>query len=328
MDFGPNARQSSAMATNANSPRIRVGAVLPQPDPRSWAAYTLLVALASATYVLLAITGLRVGEAWGWAYLEVGVVAIFVAWMLRRAGHSAISTALETISFAYLITVAGLLIQGPLMALPFPFTDALLSRMDRALGFDWWTFAQLFSNRWLWGAMFVAYASILPQTFLLLLLLSASDRHDRAWQFVTASSLALAATMIVMPFFPADGSLALCSLKPGSPWLAKGVCDYGPVIHQLKDGQIKALAGNALIGMVSMPSFHTTLALQFIWGFWPYRWLRWPMVAFNILLICGTIAIASHYFVDLLGGALIALLAIKAATIRGRVNPPGTLATA
>lgn len=320
MDFGPNARQSSGMATNANNPRIRVGALLPQPDPRSWSAYALLVALASAAYALLAITGLRLGMAWGWAFCEVAVVAIFVAWMLRRAGHSAISAGLETISLAYLFTVAGLVIQGPLMALPFPFTDALLSRMDRALGFDWWAFAQLFSNRWVWGAMFVAYASIIPQTFLLLLLLSASDRHVRAWQFVTASSLALGATMIVIPFFPADGSLALCGLKPGSPWLAKGVCDYGPIIHQLKDGQIKVLAGNALVGMVSMPSFHTSLALQFIWGFWPYRWLRWPMVAFNILLICGTIVIASHYFVDLLGGAIIGLLAIRAATILGRVS--------
>jgi membrane-associated phospholipid phosphatase len=270
-----------------------------------------------------------VGEAWGWAFIEVALIAIFVAWMLRRAGHSKISTGIETVSLGYLITVAGLVIQGPLMALPLPFADALLFRMDRALGFDWWAFVQLFGNRWLWGAMLVSYGSIIPQTILLLILLSTSNRHSRAWQFVTASSLALGATMIVMPFFPADGSLVLCSLKPGSPWLAKGVCDYGPIIHQLKDGQIKVLAGNALIGMVSMPSFHTAIALQFMWGFWPYRWLRWPVVAVNVLLICGTIAIASHYFVDLLGGAIIALLAIKAATILGRdrnnLGPSGTL---
>lgn len=298
------------VAAVSSEKRVRVGALLPQPDPRSWVAYVLLVALASAATALLAITDLRLGGAWAWAFVEVAVVVILVAWMLRRAGHPAISTGLETISLAYLFTVAGLIIQGPLMALPFPFTDALLSRMDRALGFDWWAFAQLFSNRWLWGAMFVAYASIIPQTFLLLLLLSSTNRHNRAWQFVTASSLALSATMVIMPFFPADGSLALCSLKH-SPWLAKGVCDYGPIIHQLKDGQIKVLAGNALIGMVSMPSFHTALALQFMWGFWAFRWLRWPMVVFNILLICGTVALASHYFVDLLGGAMIGLLAIR-----------------
>jgi membrane-associated phospholipid phosphatase len=273
----------------------------------------MLAALSSAAYVLLSVTGLRLGVAWGWAFAEVAVVVIFVAWMLRRAGHSSIGTGLETVALAYLFSVAGLVIQGPLMALPLPFTDALLSRMDHALGFDWWTFTQLFSDRWLWGAMFVAYASIIPQTFVLLMLLSATARHDRAWQFMTASALALSATMIVMPFFPADGSLALCGLKPGSPWLAKGVCDYGPIIHQLKEGQIKVLAGNALIGMVSLPSFHTAIALQFVWGFWRYRWLRWPAVAFNSLLICGTIAIASHYFVDIVGGALIGLLAIYVA---------------
>jgi hypothetical protein len=260
---------------------VAVSSLLPQPDLRSRPAYTVLAVLAASAWVLLAITGLQIGVAFAWAFCEVAALGIFVAWMLRRAGHSSISTALETVFLAYLFTVAGLVIQAPLMALPLPFTDALLSRADHALGFDWWAFTQLFGNRWLWGAMFVSYASIIPQTFVLLTVLSATDRHDRAWQFVTASSLALAVTMLIMPFFPADGSLALCSLKPGSPWLAPGVCDYGPVIHQLKDGQITVLAGNALMGMVSFPSFHTAIALQFMWGFWPYRWLRWPMVIIN-----------------------------------------------
>jgi membrane-associated phospholipid phosphatase len=309
-----------SIATNANGPRIRVSALLPQPDPRSWAAYAILASLASAAYVSLAITGLRFGVPWGQAFSEVAMVVIFVAWMLRRAGHSAISTGLETIALAYLISMVGAVIQYPLMALPFPFADALLSRIDHALGFDWWAFSQLFSNRWLWGAMSVAYDSVIPQTLLLLLLLSSSDRHARAWQFVIASSLAMGATMIVLPFFPADGSLALCSLEPDNPWIAKGVCKYGSIIHQLKEGHLKVLGSSELVGLVSFPSFHTSVGLQFIWGFWPYRWLRWPVAAFNILLVCGAIVIASHYFIDILGGALIGLLAIKVAAILGRVS--------
>ncbi len=320
MDFGPNAPRFNGMTTKASGPQIRVGGLLPQPDPRSRAAYAILAVLASAACVSLAITGLRFSIAWGWEFSKVAMIAIFVAWMLRRAGHSSISTGLETLALAYLISLAGLIIQFPLMALPFPFTDALLSRLDHALGFDWWAFSQLFSNRWLWGAMWVSYVSVMPQTLLLLLLLSSSDRHARAWQFVIASSLAMGATMIVLPFFPADGSLALCSLKPDNPWVAKGVCKYGSFIHQLKAGQLKVLGNSALVGLVSFPSFHTSMALQFAWGFWPYRWLRWPMVAFNILLVCGAIVIASYYFIDILGGALIGLLAVYAAGIFGRVS--------
>lgn len=296
-----------------HEPIVRASALLPQPEPRSWVAYGLLFALAAAAYVLLSVTGLQLGEAWGWAFIHVAILTIFVAWMLRRAGHPSISTGLETIALGYLVTVVGLIIQGPLMALPFPLTDALLSRWDRALGFDWRAFVQLFGDGLLWKATFAAYASIIPQTILLLILLSATNRHNRAWQFVTASTLALAVTMVIMPFFPADGSMALCSLPPDQ--LAKGVCDYGPIIHQLKGGQITVLAGNALIGMVTMPSFHTAVALQFMWAFWPYRWLRWPVIAWNVLNICGTIVIASHYLVDLLGGAVISVVAIWAATL-------------
>ena len=289
MDFGTNAPQLDPMTTNAHDRRIRVSALLPKPDPRSWTAYALLAALAVGTYVSLSITGLRFSVAWGVAFSEVAVVAIFVAWMLRRAGHAAISTGLETIALGYLISLAGVAIQYPLMALPFPFTDALLSRIDHALGFDWWAFAQLFSNRWLWGAMVVAYVSIIPQTLLLRLL-------------------------------PADGSLTLCSLNPDSPWISNGACNYGPIIHQLKAGQIKSLGSSGLVGLVSFPSFHTSIGLQLAWGFWPYRWLRWPMLACNILLVCGAIVIASHYLIDILGGALIGLLAIPAAGILGHVN--------
>ena len=309
------------MATKANN-RIRLGALLPQPDPRSWAAYAILAVLASAAYASLALTGLRFSVAWAWPFSKVSIVAIFVAWMLRRAGHSAISTGLETIAFSHLVATAGVVIQYPLMALPFPFTDALLSRMDHALGFDWWAFAQLLSDRWLRGAMLTAYGSVIPQTLILLVLLSSSRRHERAWQFVTASSLAMLATMVILPFFPADGSLALCSLKPDNPWISESFCSYGSIIHQLKEGQLKILGDSALVGLVSFPSFHTSIGLQFVWGFWPYRWLRWPVLAFNILLVCGAIVIASHYFIDILGGALIGLLSIYAARILGRVRNP------
>jgi membrane-associated phospholipid phosphatase len=303
--------------------RIRISAILPQPDRRSWAAYAILVTLGIGAYVSLVLTGLRFSVPWGQAFSAVAMVVIFVAWMLRRAGHSAISTGLETIAVGYLISLVGVVIQYPLMALPLPFTDALLSRIDQALGFDWWAFTQLFSNPWLWGATVVAYATIIPQTVALLLLLSSTGRHDRAWQFVTASSLAMAATMIVLPFFPADGSLVLCGLEPDSPWIANGSCNYGPIIHQLKEGQLRILGDSALVGLVSFPSFHTSLGLQFMWAFWPYRWLRWPAVAFNTLLVCGAIVIASHYFIDIIGGALIGLLAIPAAGALAR--PPSRI---
>jgi membrane-associated phospholipid phosphatase len=309
------------MATTAKARAIRLRAVLPRPDPRSYLAYAALAELAIIACASTTLTGIRF-EAIGWAFSELAVIIIFVAWMARRAGHPKIGDGLETMAFAYLVSVAGLVSQYTLMALPLPFVDGALSRIDRLLGFDWWALAQLFSNRWLWGTMFVAYSSIIPQLLLLLPLLTASGRSNRAWQFVTAATIAMLATMILLPFFPADGSLALCSLGPDSPWVAKGACNYGSIIHQLKGGQLKVLNQSALTGLVSFPSFHTSIALQFIWAFWPYRWLRWPIVAFNVLLICGAIVIASHYFIDILGGALIGALAIKLAVRTGGAQKP------
>jgi len=83
------------------------------------------------------------------------------------------------------------------------------------------------------------------------------------------------------------------------------------------------LGDSALVGLVSFPSFHTSLGLQFMWAFWPYRWLRWPAVVFNTLLVCGAVVIASHYFIDIIGGAVISLLAIPAAKVLAR--PPSRI---
>lgn len=285
--------------------------VLPMPDPRSWVTYLTLGALAASTFIALALTGLRLSIAWGWAFAQLALVLIFVAWMLRRAGHSAISSGLETVALAYLVSMAGAIIQYPLMALPFPFTDALLDRMDLALGFDWWAFLQLFGNPLVWAATTAAYSSIILQTLTLLVLLCSTGRQDRAWHFLTAGTVAMAVTMILLPFFPADGSLTLCSLPTTSPWIVEGACNYGPAIHQLKAGQIKILDEATVTGLVTFPSFHAAIALQFAWGFWPYRYLRWPALGLNILMCCGAIVIASHYLVDLLAGFVIAVLSIK-----------------
>lgn len=295
------------------SRQVTLSGILPQPDARSWAIYLVLAVMIPSTWLGLALADIRFGGSWDWTFSEVALVLIFVAWMLRRAGHWATSAALETIGLMAILAMAGVVLQYPLMSLPLPFTDRLLLDLDRALGFDWWAFARLFNHPTLWATIAVAYTSMIFQTFALLVLLCATRREIRAWQFVTAASLALVATLIVFPFFPADGSLILCSLAPGDPWVSKGVCDYGPLIHHLKAGQVKVLEQSMRLGLVSFPSFHTAIALQFAWGFWPYAWLRWPAAILNILLVCGAIVVASHYFIDVLAGGLLGLLAINIA---------------
>lgn len=302
---------------------VTLHGVLPKFDPRSWPAYAILGVLAAAAYVCLALTGLRFSVAGIWLLSAVSLAAIFAAWMLRRAGRSALSSGLETVGVAYLVSMAGLVIQHPLMALPFPLADGLLSRMDHALGFDWPAFTQFFVNRGLWLTMVFAYCSMILQCLLLLVLLNSTGRDTRAWTFVTAASLAMATTMIILPFFPADGSLALCSTPRVYPWVMEGACDYSSIIHQLKEGQINVLGPSELVGLVSFPSFHTAIGLQFIWAFWPYKWLRWPMAAINVLLVCGAIVIGSHYFVDIVAGGLVGIASIAIA--KRLVGSPDTV---
>jgi len=43
---------------------------------------------------------------------------------------------------------------------------------------------------------------------------------------------------------------------------------------------------------------------------WPMRWLRWPAIILNCAMIATTPLGGAHYVTDLLGGAIVATLAV------------------
>lgn len=62
-----------------------------------------------------------------------------------------------------------------------------------------------------------------------------------------------------------------------------------------------------------MPSSHAASGLLLAWAIAPVRWLRMPLVALNVAMIFATVTIGSHYFIDVIGGVLLAAVAILVA---------------
>lgn len=58
-------------------------------------------------------------------------------------------------------------------------------------------------------------------------------------------------------------------------------------------------------GMVTFPSFHTVLALLVPFALRGYRWVFWPAVTLNAVVLVGTLTEGGHYLTDVLGGASI-----------------------
>lgn len=92
----------------------------------------------------------------------------------------------------------------------------------------------------------------------------------------------------------------------------------------LRAGSLHALALPRLVGVLTFPSFHAVSAILYMWAFWPLAWFRPVTVAWNIAMIVATPMGGGHYFVDILAGILVAVLAILAAlAISNRLSPSG-----
>jgi PAP2 superfamily len=59
-------------------------------------------------------------------------------------------------------------------------------------------------------------------------------------------------------------------------------------------------------GIISFPSFHTTLAILLVYGARHHRWLLAVLVPLNMLLIAAALSVGGHYLVDLPAGAAVA----------------------
>lgn len=91
------------------------------------------------------------------------------------------------------------------------------------------------------------------------------------------------------------------------------------VIEALRNGSMTTIDVAMLKGIINFPSFHASAAILFIWGAWPFRPLRWPFVAVNILMLAATPIEGTHYLADVLGGVVVAFAAIGTSHLRKRV---------
>jgi membrane-associated phospholipid phosphatase len=80
----------------------------------------------------------------------------------------------------------------------------------------------------------------------------------------------------------------------------------------LRDGALKVIDITAAQGLVSMPSFHTTLAVLFMYSLRQYRILFRAGIALNAVMILSTPTQGGHYLADVFAGLLLAAATIVA----------------
>jgi PAP2 superfamily len=196
-----------------------------------------------------------------------------------------------------------------------PLLDHAFAAADRALGLDWKVMLAFMNGvPALFDALRPIYLSLTLQMTAAVLCLAFSGRLVPLRAYTLAFVYAALATIALSVVLPAAGAWPHYALTPAdSPHVLPTVSTSWPVFHGLRDGSFRALVAVGSEGIITFPSLHAALALVLIVALWPIPILRWIILGLNTVMLAATPIDGSHYFIDVLAGIAIAVLALIAA---------------
>jgi len=257
----------------------------------------VIAATALADLLLLDSEGMTVSLQWRAVLGTLILLAVSAAY--RRRSPIISTTALsatQLVMFSYAGAVLTYVTTAASASRPL--SDDLLARADLALGFDWFAwFAFVNGHPWLKVPLALAYGSIPLQLMLLFGYMAFKDPR-RANEFLLATMLSAILLAPIMAALPAVAH----TISAIEPWRDDTLALRAHTLKQI----------GAVEGIVTFPSFHTTLAVLFTNTVRGRRWFR-AVLILNALMIASVFSEGAHYFVDVLGGLALAVVAIAAA---------------
>ena len=280
-----------------------------------WFPFTRMVFVASVTF-------------WSWlicAALLGMIYFVFGALMRRLDGdHSKVAVVIRVVSDRCRLMIATVIFNIALFggfltftyltaSMAWPLLDAQLAAIDRSLGFDWLaTLALTHAHPVLGQILTSAYKSSGFQLVFACLMLGVLGRREQLCELLSLLAITALLTGILNGLVPAAGAYAHYSPPP--EMFAHLSHDAGmwhyKLLLSLRNDAAPVVDFTAAEGLVTFPSFHTILAILTAYGLRGIRYLFWPAVFINAVVIFSTLPEGGHHLVDIIVGAAIAALAI------------------
>lgn len=242
-----------------------------------------------------------------------GALGIVLRWQLRRPASNVQRIARDGAEFLglfILVCLLGTLASYAIAKGSVGYVDARLEHMDRLLGFNWIAWYEAVSNHDVLQVLGrTAYGSIVVTPIVILVCHALRGNVAQARRFIATYWVAAIITLIAFHYVPAKGALAF--LWHGHiPYMPVSGLYQGEVIDALRAHATNRINLSELRGLVCSPSFHTTSAILFIAAGWRLGGLRWPILLLNLAMLTATPVEGTHYLVDMIGGALVAVVAL------------------
>ncbi|HEY5338792.1 MAG TPA: phosphatase PAP2 family protein [Rhizomicrobium sp.] len=254
-----------------------------------------------------------VGTVWGTAIgFNLGVTwrdgililpALVITLLIRTFGSYRFELIAEYFALTVVATTAFGILSYLSMTTARPLADIQLEAADRVLGFDWlagfnWLQAHSAVNR----ALGFIYGSLVYQTLYFGALFGLMEKRDvlreMFWIVFSAGILTSACAAL----FPAYGTFETFQLRDHGGFLTD--------MARLHAGRDLHFFLSKMTGVVSFPSFHTTMALAYIYGFRRAEGIGWLFAAWNVAMLFAIPFFGGHYLVDMIAGAGVMLLSL------------------
>jgi len=193
--------------------------------------------------------------------------------------------------------------------LNFPLQDRLFAHLDSAIGFDWLTWASIaWSHPMFIKILILAYGSNIYQPFFVITIIAIWGPAGRNRELLTSTLFAYLLTVAISAVLPAFG-----------PQRAFGIpSEWDSVLTALRHGTHVVLP---YVGIVSFPSFHSSMAITLAASMRGNRIFFSAMSILNGLMLIATVPIGYHYLIDVLAGVAIGFASLYAVhLLEGRMT--------
>lgn len=206
------------------------------------------------------------------------------------------------------------------VSLDAPLVERSLVAFDRSLGFDWLAVYQwVLAHPHVSGIFEFAYASGQWQLIALPVFLGLFGRRDELPAFFFLLVIASGYLLLISTPFPATSAFVHFNVSDNA---AKAtVSDFA----LLRAGSLKVIGLDGPQGLVSLPSFHTALAVLFTYSLRRFPRLVCIAAPLNVVMILSTPTQGGHYLADVIAGLL--LFALTLMTYKAIVSSLGGRAT-
>lgn len=219
----------------------------------------------------------------------------------------------------FLCIISGSWVTQGIQYTTFPTIDHWLLTADNTLHFNQLALMKAVQqHQWLDTLLKWSYDSLLPEFILVPTIMTALGCKRAVMVFLLTLMLTYPVGTMIYYFFPTTAPAHILHSNLFLPESHATYIKFYEIHHHIK---LTTTEG----GLIAFPSFHVIWAILFTYMAFEKKWLFYPLIVLNCLLIFSTLALGWHYLIDIIASMLIAVPSIYVAnylTTRKCERPP------